>query len=309
MQWKCLKIATPSCIIAQCLVSSCIILDFETENTIREFDAWDEHHCRTYQHKIGLKKNGTVIRREDTCDSHFNIQFPTQIAKKGSYHEAANLALHSARSPRTHFPGTNSGAKLGNLVTPAVHKPDSHNSMQECVLWWPENTASELDMQTSVVAYSCKLNSEAQLWTSANRHPCIIRNASKGKKLSSTMHRITHVISLSLCKSHILAQKSSYHDAVSYALAQSNANETATTKRPQTSRVRDFNQTFCIQKFRDMHICSLDFKTMPWHAWFQNKIAERYKIERYNDSRSIFCPLLMHFNENITYIFFVLYIT
>ena len=41
------------------------------------------------------------------------------------------------------------------------------------------------------------------------------------------------------------------------------ANETATTKRPQTSRVRDFNQTFCIQKFRDMHICSLDFKTMP----------------------------------------------
>ena len=39
--------ATPSCIIAQCLVSSCIILDFETENTIREFDTWDEHHCRT----------------------------------------------------------------------------------------------------------------------------------------------------------------------------------------------------------------------------------------------------------------------
>ena len=35
------------------------------------------------------------------------------------------------------------------------------------------------------------------------------------------------------------------------------ANETATTKRPQTSQVRDLNQTFCIQKFRDMHICSL----------------------------------------------------
>ena len=41
------------------------------------------------------------------------------------------------------------------------------------------------------------------------------------------------------------------------------ANETATTKRSQTSRVRDFNQTFCIQKFRDMHICWLAFKTMP----------------------------------------------
>jgi hypothetical protein len=27
--------------------------------------------------------------------------------------------------------------------------------------------------------------------------------------------------------------------------------------RSQTSRVRDLNQTFCIQKFRDMHICSL----------------------------------------------------
>ena len=49
------------------------------------------------------------------------------------------------------------------------------------------------------------------------------------------------------------------------------ANETATTKCPQTSRVRDLNQTCCIQKFRDMHICSLDFKKMPWHAWFQNK--------------------------------------
>ena len=61
------------------------------------------------------------------------------------------------------------------------------------------------------------------------------------------------------------------------------ANETATTKRPQTSRVRDFKQTFCIQNFRDMHICSLAFKTMPWHAWFQNKI-ERYKIERYNST-------------------------
>ena len=28
-------------------VSSCIILDFQTENTIREFDTWDGHHCRT----------------------------------------------------------------------------------------------------------------------------------------------------------------------------------------------------------------------------------------------------------------------
>jgi hypothetical protein len=27
--------------------------------------------------------------------------------------------------------------------------------------------------------------------------------------------------------------------------------------RSQTSRVRDLNQTFCIQKSRDMHICSL----------------------------------------------------
>ena len=34
-------------IISQCLVSSCIILDFQTENTIREFDTWDGHHCRT----------------------------------------------------------------------------------------------------------------------------------------------------------------------------------------------------------------------------------------------------------------------
>ena len=39
--------ATPSYIISQCLVSSCIILDFQTENTIREFDTWDGHHCRT----------------------------------------------------------------------------------------------------------------------------------------------------------------------------------------------------------------------------------------------------------------------
>ena len=33
--------------LPQCLVSSCIILDFQTENTIREFDTWDGHHCRT----------------------------------------------------------------------------------------------------------------------------------------------------------------------------------------------------------------------------------------------------------------------
>ena len=38
---------TWSGIISQCLVSSCIILDFQTENTIREFDTWDGHHCRT----------------------------------------------------------------------------------------------------------------------------------------------------------------------------------------------------------------------------------------------------------------------
>ena len=41
------------------------------------------------------------------------------------------------------------------------------------------------------------------------------------------------------------------------------ANETATTERPQTSPARDFKQTFCIEKFRDTHLCSLAFKTMP----------------------------------------------
>ena len=86
------------------------------------------------------------------------------------------------------------------------------------------------------------------------------------------------------------------------------ANETAITKCPQTSRVRDFNQTFCIQKFRDMHICSLDFKTMPWHAWFQNKI-ERYKIERYIDSRSIFLSTAHAFQWKHHIYFFVPYIT
>ena len=85
---------------------------------------------------------------------------------------------------------------------------------------------------------------------------------------------------------HGLSGRTHLHIQILYATFPS-VNETVTTKRPQTSRVRDFNQTFCIQKFRDMHICSLEFKTMPWHAWFQNKI-ERYRIERYNNSRSIF---------------------
>ena len=34
-----------------------------------------------------------------------------------------------------------------------------------------------------------------------------------------------------------------------------------------------------------INLCQLH--SVPWHAWFQNKI-ERYKFERYNDSRSIF---------------------
>ena len=42
---------------------------------------------------------------------------------------------------------------------------------------------------------------------------------------------------------------------------------------------------------------------IPFSKWNSD-----HKIVRYNDSRSIFCPLLMHFNENITYIFFVLYL-
>ena len=93
--------ATPSCIISHFLVSSCIILDFETANTICEFDTWDGHHCRTYQPKIGLKKNGTVIRREDTCYSILILQFPTQIAKKGSVPWCCKLHA-SHRSRRKH---------------------------------------------------------------------------------------------------------------------------------------------------------------------------------------------------------------
>ena len=42
-------------------------------------------------------------------------------------------------------------------------------------------------------------------------------------------------------------------------------NETATTMRSQTSRVRDLNQTFCIQKSRDMHICSLIPNICSWY--------------------------------------------
>ena len=52
---------------------------FETENTIREFATWDGHHCRTYQPKIGLKKNGTVIHREDTCYSILIYNFPHKL--------------------------------------------------------------------------------------------------------------------------------------------------------------------------------------------------------------------------------------
>ena len=87
--------ATPSCIISHFLVSSCIILDFETANTICEFDTWDRHHCRTYQPKIGLKKNGTVIRREDTCYSILIYNFPHKLPKKAQYHDAVNYMHHT----------------------------------------------------------------------------------------------------------------------------------------------------------------------------------------------------------------------
>ena len=110
------------------------------------------------------------------------------------------------------------------------------------------------------------------------------------RRLGTTSLRMTCAISFYYGNSHTLRKKARHHHSVNAKKREAFIQRrfyTATTKRPQTSRVRDFNQTFCIQKFRDMHICSLDFKTMPWHAWFQNKI-ERYKIERYNDSRSIF---------------------
>ena len=99
--------ATPSCIISQCLVSSCIILDFQTENTIREFDTWDGHHCRTYQPKFGLKKNGTVIRREDTCYSILIYNFPHKLAKKARYHDAVNYMHHTVLEGNIHKGTTN----------------------------------------------------------------------------------------------------------------------------------------------------------------------------------------------------------
>ena len=78
------------------------------------------------------------------------------------------------------------------------------------------------------------------------------------------------------------------------------ANKNTTTKRPQTSRACDFKETFCIQKFRDMSIYSLDFKTK-----FDGTILNGTMIPVV-----FFVPLLKHFNENVKDIFFsVLYIT
>ena len=91
--------ATPSYIISQCLVSSCIILDFQTENTIREFDSWDGHHCRTYQPKFGLKKN--------TCYSILIYNFPHKLAKKARYHDAVNYMHHTVLEGNIHKGTTN----------------------------------------------------------------------------------------------------------------------------------------------------------------------------------------------------------
>ena len=93
------KLGTPSCIISQCLVSSCIILDFQTENTIREFDSWDGHHCRTYQPKFGLKKN--------TCYSILIYNFPHKLAKKARYHDAVNYMHHTVLEGNIHKGTTN----------------------------------------------------------------------------------------------------------------------------------------------------------------------------------------------------------
>ena len=149
-----------------------------------------------------------------------------------------------------------------------------------------ENTTHEFDMAKN----HCRRDLQTEGWT----HQQKTSLTKLGNKKLSSSATPSCIISQCLCIRSSTASDDA-DDAVAcsirtdipFAQTFPSANETATTKRPQTSRVRDFKQTFCIQKFRDMHICSLAFKTMPWHAWFQNKI-ERYKIERYNDSRSIF---------------------
>ena len=77
-------------------------------------------------------------------------------------------------------------------------------------------------------------------------------------------------------------------------------------ERPQNVHKRHgcvtSNKHFAFRNYEKWISIAL-IETMPWHPWFHNKI-ERYNIERYNDSSAIFCPLLMHFNENITYIIF-----
>ena len=65
----------------------CTILDFQSENTIREFDTWDGHQGRTYQPKFGLKKN--------TCYSILIYNFPQKWAKKARYHDALNYMHHT----------------------------------------------------------------------------------------------------------------------------------------------------------------------------------------------------------------------
>ena len=148
------------------------------------------------------------------------------------------------------------------------------------------------------------------LHTDASTETFTQRRSQSAARDLSCKQRCANIVAMEMLKNRKSAQdQAQYHDQRTIQCKTfPSANETATTKRPQTSRVRDFKQTFCIQKFRDMHICSLAFKTMPWHAWFQNKI-ERYKIERYNDSRIIFLSTAHAFQWKHHIYFFVLYIT
>ena len=110
-------------------------------------------------------------------------------------------ASHTFTSPQQH-------RRLRRMPSPSKdkHKPatHSHNSMQRLRSLKPENTAPELDMHTSLshtpANWTVKLTMNI-----SKRHTWIL--LFKEKKLSTTMPRITHVISFYYGKSHIYGTK------------------------------------------------------------------------------------------------------
>ena len=216
---------TSSCIVLHCLAASCIIL-----------------HCLTFSYTIlqhlALSCIITIWR------SSSNL-----TADASSTHGIRHTATTKQQSSYNIAPCDKHATFVTILVCPtgpALEVP-RHPAIERAALQ-PQTTSCPVHGQHSEPVPFC----EAPLQKFLPGHPGAIHDPWSQHCYAAPATEVPRHRTTRMTRSH-----------APFAQTFPSANETATTKRPQTSRARDFKQTFCIQKFRDMHICSLAFKTMP----------------------------------------------